>query len=160
MSRRTARGTLRFTVAADGSLVFPADVWNPAALPAGWTPPAPPAATPDADPATWATGWGVFQYLSIAFTPDPAALKRLYAYEVRTYTPGRDTAQAADVYSRMGDALGNVVLGYVAQADPAMYADVIAELARRGDPVATGVSMAGEVFYNAESNLSLGQELP
>ncbi|WP_155856069.1 discoidin domain-containing protein [Cellulomonas sp. URHD0024] len=155
----TAKATLRFTVAADGSLVFPTDVWNPAALPAGWTPPTPPAATPDADPKTWATGWGVFQYLSTAFTPDPAALKRLYAYEVRTYTPGRDTTQAADVYSRMGDALGNVVLGYVAQADPAMYADVIAELARRGDPVATGVSMAGSVFYNAQSNLSLGQEV-
>ncbi|WP_034648742.1 discoidin domain-containing protein [Cellulomonas sp. HZM] len=90
---------------------------------------------------------------------DLATARQKYAYDVRDYVAGRDTAHAADVYSLMGDALGNVVLGYLAQADPAQYADVIAELDRRADPVARGVSMAGAVYYNGLANISLGQEV-
>ncbi|MEN0128615.1 MAG: discoidin domain-containing protein [Brevundimonas sp.] len=90
---------------------------------------------------------------------DLATARQKYAYDVRNYVAGRDTAHAADVYALMGDALGNVVLGYLAQADPAQYADVIAELDRRGDPVARGVSMAGAVYYNGLANVSLGQEV-
>ncbi|ARU51487.1 hypothetical protein CBR64_08340 [Cellulosimicrobium cellulans] len=153
------RGALLISVGADGELVFPADVWNPDALPAALRPVAPPADAPDRDPKEWATSWPAFRYLSTDYTADPAALEALYAYDVRGFDPGdaADVAHAADVYARMGDALGNVVLGYVAQVDPDMYAVVSAELEERGDPVARGVSMAGLVHYTGLANRGLGQ---
>ncbi|GAA1860625.1 glycosyl hydrolase [Myceligenerans crystallogenes] len=81
------------------------------------------------------------------------------AYDVRGFDPAdpADVRAAADVYSKMGDALGNVVLGYLAQVDPRAYTVISAELEARGDPVARGVSMAGMVHYTGLANRGLGQ---
>ncbi|TWH73748.1 F5/8 type C domain-containing protein [Modestobacter roseus] len=151
-------GRLLVTVAADGSLTFPADVWTPDALPAALTPIAPPAADPDADPKTWGPAWPLFERLSTDYVADPAAARALYAYDAGDYEPGEDTAQAVAVYSRIGDALGNVLLGYLAQADPAQYVDIADALWAAQDPVATSQSMAGIVYWNALSNLGTGTE--
>jgi hypothetical protein len=85
--------------------------------------------------------------------------QKLHNYDVSGYESGVDTAQAAGVYSRMGDALGNVVLGLTAQSDPDFYADMYAELSKTKDPVVTSDSMAGAVYYNAMANRSLGSEI-
>lgn len=153
-----AAGRLLVTVAADGTLGFPADVWTPTTLPAALTPIAPPAAAPDADPRTWGPSWPLFRRLSTDYVADPAVAEALYAYDAGDYTPGEDTAQAAAVYSRIGDALGNVLLGYLAQADPAQYVDISDALWQAQDPVATSQSMAGIVYWNALSNLGTGTE--
>ncbi|MFT2710460.1 discoidin domain-containing protein [Clavibacter sp. Sh2126] len=154
-----ATGELYFTVDAEGRPVFPDEHWTPGSLPAGFAPATPPAGDPDADPEGWAKGWELFDYLSTAYEVDPDVQERLHAYDVSGYESGVDTAQAAGVYSRMGDALGNVVLGMTAQSDPDFYADMHAELSKTGDPVVTSDSMAGAVYYNAMANRSLGSEV-
>jgi endoglucanase Acf2 len=154
-----ATGELRFTVGGDGQLAFPDEHWTPGALPAGFAPATPPADRPDADPEGWAKGWALFDYLSTGYAVDPDVQRALHSYDVSGYESGVDTAQAAGVYSRMGDALGNVVLGLTAQSDPDFYADMHAELSKTGDPVVTSDSMAGAVYYNAMANRSLGSEV-
>ncbi|MCZ2831116.1 glycosyl hydrolase [Modestobacter sp. VKM Ac-2986] len=149
---------LLVTVAADGTLGFPADVWTPGSLPTALTPIAPPAGDPDADPRTWGPAWPLFSRLSTDYAADPAVAEALYAYDAGDYRAGEDTAQAAAVYSRIGDALGNVLLGYLAQADPAQYVDIADALWEAQDPVATSQSMAGIVYWNALSNLGTGPE--
>jgi endoglucanase Acf2 len=152
-------GELYFTVDAKDELVFSDAFWTPETLPAAFTPPTPPADNPDSNPKEWATDWALFSYLSTDYAPDPAVMQKMHNYDVSGYQSGVDTAQAASVYSRMGDALGNVVLGMTAQSDPDFYADMYAELAKTGDPVVTSDSMAGAVYYNAMSNRSLGSEV-
>ncbi|ALD12350.1 discoidin domain-containing protein [Clavibacter capsici] len=154
-----ATGRLLFAVGEDGQLSFPDEHWTPGSLPAGFAPATPPADRPDADPDEWAPGWALFDYLSTGYAVDPDVQRALHAYDVSGYESGVDTAQAAGVYSRMGDALGNVVLGMTAQSDPDFYADMHAELSKTGDPVVTSDSMAGAVYYNAMSNRSLGSEV-
>ncbi|OUE21545.1 F5/8 type C domain protein [Clavibacter michiganensis] len=154
-----ATGELRFTVGDDGQLAFPDEHWTPGSLPDGFAPATPPADRPDADPDEWAPGWALFDYLSTGYTADPDVQRALHSYDVSGYESGVDTAQAAGVYSRMGDALGNVVLGLTAQSDPDFYADMHAELSKTGDPVVTSDSMAGAVYYNAMANRSLGSEV-
>jgi endoglucanase Acf2 len=107
----TATGELYFSVDANGELVFPAEHWTPETLPAVLAPAVPPADKPDSDPKEWATGWKLFSYLSTDYVADPDVQQKLHNYDVSGYESGVDTAQAAGVYSRMGDALGNVVLG-------------------------------------------------
>ena len=154
-----ATGELYFSVAADGELVFSDEFWTPDTLPEELTPVTPPRDKPDSDPKEWAQGWPLFVYLSTDYAPDAATQQKLHNYNVAGYTPGVDTKQAAAVYSRMGDALGNVVLGMAAQSDPEFYADVYTELAKTGDAVVTSDSMAGAVYYNAMANRSLGTEI-
>jgi endoglucanase Acf2 len=154
-----ATGELYFTVGADDKPVFPDEFWTPETLPAHLAPATPPVDRPDADPKEWAQGWALFSYLSTGYAPDDDVQQRLHNYDVSGYESGVDTAQAASVYSRMGDALGNVVLGMTAQSDPEFYADMYTELAKTGDPVVTSDSMAGAVYYNAMSNRSLGSEV-
>jgi hypothetical protein len=144
----------------DGKLGYPAEWWTPATLPAGLVPTAPPADAPDADVKTWASPYPAYAYFAKGYTPDAATLKRLYSYDVEGFTPGdgAELAQAAAVYQRMGDAVGNVVLGLTAQSDPDFYAAVNKVLWNAKDPVATASSMAGAVYYNAMSNRGLGTE--
>jgi len=152
-------GKLLFSVDDKGQLVFPTEHWTPDTIPAAFAPPVPPVDKPDSDPKEWAKNWKLFSYLATGYTADPDVQQKLNNYDVSGYTPGVDTAQAAAVYSRMGDALGNVVLGMSAQSDPDFYADMYGELAKTSDPVVTGNSMAGAVYYNAMSNRSLGREV-
>jgi endoglucanase Acf2 len=154
-----ATGELYFTLDGNDLPVFSDEYWTPETLPASFTPPIPPVDKPDSDPKEWAQQWELFAYLSTGYAPDDEVQQKLHNYNVSGYQSGVDTAQAASVYSRMGDALGNVVLGMTAQSDPDFYADVYAELAKTGDPVVTSDSMAGAVYYNAMSNRSLGSEV-
>jgi endoglucanase Acf2 len=154
-----ATGELYFTLDDKGQPVFPDAHWTPETLPAGFAPPAPPADKPDSDPNQWAKGWKLFDYLSTGYSADPDVLQKLHNYDVSGYERGVDTEQAASVYSAMGDALGNVVLGMTAQSDPEFYSDMYGELAKTGDPVVTSDSMAGAVYYNAMANRSLGSEI-
>ncbi|GAB3605152.1 hypothetical protein GCM10027413_05610 [Conyzicola nivalis] len=155
----SATGELYFTVDANGQLVFPAEHWTPETLPAVFAPAVPPIDKPDSDPKEWATGWKLFSYLSTDYVADQAVQQKIHNYDVSGYESGVDTAQAAGVYSRMGDALGNVVLGLTAQSDPDFYAEMYAELSKTKDPVVTSDSMAGAVYYNAMANRSLGSEI-
>lgn len=148
----SATGSLYVTVNAQGNLEFPAAHWTPSTLPAGLVPPDANPQTPFEEPVTWS----LWQYLGVNYTPDAGRMLDLYYYDVRGYDAS-ETAQAADVYSRMGDGLGNVVLGYLAQYDPDSYADIHAELWARNDAVAKAKSMAGIVYYTAYSNRSLGR---
>ncbi|PRY65929.1 endoglucanase Acf2 [Glaciihabitans tibetensis] len=152
-------GELYFSVDGTGQLVFPEAHWTPDTLPTVLVPATPPADKPDSDPKLWAQNWTLFSYLSTNYDVDPAVQQKLHNYDVSGYDAGPDTAQAASVYSRMGDALGNVVLGLTAQSDPDFYADMYGELIKTGDPVVTNDSMAGAVYYNAMSNRSLGSEV-
>ncbi|WP_147463538.1 discoidin domain-containing protein [Cellulomonas triticagri] len=151
-------GTAYVQTAADGSLVFPDAYWTPDTFPAALVPFRYDEAVVDRQPADWDPASPLLAYLVTDFTVDEDVNDALYRFEVAGYEPGRDTDRAADVVSAMGDALGNVVLGMLAQSHPAVYADVIAELARRDDPVATSVSMAGLVYYSGQANLALGTE--
>ena len=154
-----ATGELYFTVDENDQPVFSDEHWTPETVPASFAPPTPPAANPDADPKEWAQGWKLFDYLSTDYSADPEVQQKMHNYDVSGYESGVDTAQAAGVYSRMGDALGNVVLGMTAQSDPDFYADMYAELKKTDDPVVTSDSMAGAVYYNAMANRSLGSEV-
>lgn len=150
-----ATGSLYVTVNAAGTLDYPAAYWTPTTLPASLVPPNANPATPFEEPVTW----NLWQYLGVNYTPDAGRMLDLYHYNVRGYTAA-ETAQAADVYSRMGDGLGNVVLGFAALYDPDFYADVHAELWARDDAVAKARSMAGFVYYTAYSNRGLGVPVP
>jgi endoglucanase Acf2 len=155
----TATGELYFTVDENGKPVFSDEYWTPATLPAAFAPAVPPTDKPDSDPKEWAQNWKLFSYLSTDYSPDADVQQKLNNYDVSGYVSGVDTAQAASVYSRMGDALGNVVLGLTAQSDPDFYADMYGELVKTKDPVVSNDSMAGAVYYNAMSNRSLGSEV-
>ena len=154
-----ATGELYFTVDAKDQPVFSADHWTPETLPAVLAPATPPADKPDSDPKGWAQDWKLFSYLSTNYDADPDVQQKLHNYDVSGYESGVDTVQAASVYSRMGDALGNVVLGLTAQSDPEFYSDMYGELIKTADPVVVNDSMAGAVYYNAMSNRSLGSEV-
>lgn len=151
----SATGSLYVTVNANNTLTFPAAYWAPSTLPASLVPPNANAATPYEDPVTW----NLWQYLGVNYTPDPDRMLDLYYYDVRGYSAA-ETQQAADVYSRLGDGLGNVVLGFAAQYDPDFYADVHAALWARNDGVVKATSMAGFVYYTAYSNRGLGIPVP
>jgi endoglucanase Acf2 len=146
-------GTLYVTVNAGGSLGYPAAYWTPSTLPASLVPPNANPATPAEDPVTW----NLWQFLGVEtnYQVDVARMNELYRYDVLGYDSS-ETEQAADVFSRMGDGLGNVVLGFAAQYDPDFYADVHAELWGRNDAVVKAKSMAGIVYYTAYSNRGLG----
>lgn len=149
----SATGTLYVTANAAGSLDYPAAYWTPATLPASLIPPNANPATPAEEPVTW----NLWQYLGVEtnYQVDVARMNELYHYDVLGYDAS-ETDQAADVYSRMGDGLGNVVLGFAAQYDPDFYADVHAELWSRNDAVVKSKSMAGVVYYTSYSNRGLG----
>jgi endoglucanase Acf2 len=153
-----ATDTLSVQPGADGGLVFPESFWTPDTFPAALVPAQYSEQMVDRQPADWDPASPLLPYLSTDFTVDPAANDALYAFSVADYQPGRDTDRAADVFSAMGDALGNVVLGMLAQSHPDVYADVFAELRARGDAVATSVSMAGLVYATGATNLVLGAE--
>lgn len=153
-----ATGTRYVGTAADGSLVFPDAYWTPETFPDALVPHRYDEQVVDRQPADWDPASPLLAYLVTDYTVDPAVNDALYRFTVTGYEPGADTQRAADVVAGMGDALGNVVLGMLAQSHPAVYADIAAELARRDDPVATSVSMAGLVYYSGHANLALGTE--
>ncbi|WP_203668712.1 discoidin domain-containing protein [Cellulomonas pakistanensis] len=153
-----ATGARYVTAGADGALVFPEEYWTPETFPAALVPERYSEQMVDRQPAEWQPASPLLPFLSTDFTVDPAVNDALYAFSVADYEPGRDTDRAADVFSAMGDALGNVVLGMLAQSHPDVYADVFAELRSRGDAVATSVSMAGLVHATGAANRALGTE--
>ncbi|RLP77241.1 hypothetical protein D9V32_01945 [Mycetocola tolaasinivorans] len=153
-----ATDSLLISVDAAGNVVFPEAHWTPATLPAKLIPQKYTGAMVDADPASWTPVSPLLAYFSTDFRANQAAIESLYSIKTAGYTPGRDTAAAARVISGMGDALGQVVLGQMAQSHPEIYADIFAELRRTNDPMVSAVSMAGMVYYNAMANRNLGIE--
>ncbi|MFZ4843784.1 glycosyl hydrolase [Mycetocola saprophilus] len=153
-----ATNSLLISVDASGTVVFPDEHWTPATLPAKLIPHQYTGAMVDADPATWTPVSPLLAYFSTDFQANQDAIDSLYRIKVAGYTPGRDTAAATAVISGMGDALGQVVLGQMAQSHPEIYADIFAELRRTNDPMVSAVSMAGMVYYNAMANRNLGIE--
>jgi hypothetical protein len=153
-----ATGSLMVTVAADGQLQFPAAYWTPSTLPAALVPPQPPTAQPDADVKDYMRPWAVYDHFVATYAADPATTEALYSYDPADYQAGRDTAHAADVVNRMDEALGNVYLGFLAQADPAQYADIAGELWRRKSDVVTAATMNGLNYWQAMANLDRGTE--
>jgi len=151
-----ASDTLYVSTDASGRVVFDDRWWTPATLPAALVPARLTDAEADRLPADWPVASPLYRYLSADYEVDPAAVEALYGLDLADYEPGRDTAQAARVFSEMGDALGNVVLGFVAQYDPEVYVDVHAALWAAQDPAVTGQSMAGLVHWQGLSNRSLG----
>jgi hypothetical protein len=152
-----ATGKLMVTVTSTG-LQFPAEYWTAETLPAQFLPPQPPTAEPDAAGKEYMASWPLYDRLVATFTADPAAMEQVYSYDAANYQAGRDAPHAADVIDRMGEALGNVYLGFLAQADPAQYADIADELWRRKSPVATAASMNGLDYWQAMANLGRGTE--
>lgn len=155
-----ATDTFFVTRNADGTLGFSDEYWTPETIPASLVPPEIDPGEVDRAPQTWATRHAVIDHLALNFEADDEAIRALYRLDLTNYEPGRDTAHAADVFSRIGEALGNVVLGMLAHADPDIYADVHAELLRRGDAVATARSMAGLVYWKGMADRSLGAPAP
>ncbi|MBK4348660.1 discoidin domain-containing protein [Lacisediminihabitans changchengi] len=154
-----ATDTLYVSVDASGAVVFPEKYWTPTTLPASLTPIKLTGAEADKQPTDWAIPSPLLGFLSTNYQADPVTTARLYSADLSNYTPGKDTAQAAAVFSDMGDALGEVVLGYLAQYDPSTYADIHAALWNAKDPAVTGQSMAGMVYYQGMSNLAVGTEV-
>ncbi|TCK65817.1 discoidin domain-containing protein [Curtobacterium sp. PhB136] len=154
-----ASDTLYVSVDDHGAVVFPAEYWTPTTLPASLTPAQLDSATADKQPTDWPTPSPLLPYLSTNYTADTATINRLYSVDLTDYKPGTDTGNAAAVFSGMGDALGNVVLGFLAQYDPDTYADIHAALWKANDPAVTGQSMAGMVYYQAMSNRTVGTEV-
>jgi hypothetical protein len=148
--------TLYVTTDDSGNVQFPDAYWTPETLPAALIPQEISGAEADKQPINWSAPSPLLPYLSTNYDADTATIQNLYRIDVENYVPGTDTKHAAMVFSGMGDALGNVILGFAAQYDPEFYADVHAELARMGDPVATGISMAGINYNTAMSNRALG----
>jgi endoglucanase Acf2 len=146
-----ATGGLYFTV-SNGRPEFPAQYWTPSTLPAALTPHQPASSDPDAAPTNSTT----YTFLGTNYSVDTAQTNALYKYDVLGYLPGTNAAQAASVYDRMGDAVGNVVLGFVQQYDPDFYAEMADRLFAMNSPLVTSRSMAGIVYYNAFSRRGLG----
>ena len=154
-----ATDTLYVSVDASGRVVFPDRWWTPATLPAALVPARLSGADADELPADWPIASPLLGFLSTDYRADTATIDRLYSVDLAHYEPGRDTAQAAAVFSDMGDALGQVVLGFLAQYDPDTYADIHAALWAADDPAVTGQSMAGLVYWQAMSNRTVGTEV-
>lgn len=153
-----ATDTLYVSVGSRGKLVFPEQYWTPDTLPTELVPLHVESPLADKPPKDWPTQSPLLPYLSTSYTADTATIDRLYSVDLTHYTPGADTAQAAAVFSDMGDALGNVVLGFLAQYDPNTYLDIHQALWAANDPAVTGQSMAGLVYYQAVSNRNVGTE--
>ncbi len=151
--------TLYVSVDDDGSVVFPSRWWTPEALPAALVPAQLDGPTADRQPGDWPEPSPLLPFLVTDYRADPDTIGRLYGVDLTHHRPGADTARAAAVFSEMGDALGNVVLGFLAQYDPDTYADVHAALWEAQDPTVTGQSMAGMVYHQAMSNRTVGHEV-
>ncbi|MFZ4896299.1 discoidin domain-containing protein [Plantibacter sp. Mn2098] len=154
-----ASDTLYVSIGANGDVVFPAAYWTPDTLPASLVPAKLDGADADKQPADWPVQSPLLPFLVTDYEPDADTINRLYGVDLTDYEAGRDTAHAAAVFSEMGDALGQVVLGYLAQYDPDTYADIHHALWTAGDPAVTGQSMAGMVYYQAMSNRTVGTEV-
>ncbi|WP_146242483.1 discoidin domain-containing protein [Curtobacterium sp. MCPF17_047] len=154
-----ATGTLFVSTDANGEVVFPAQYWTPTTLPAALVPTKTDGPTADRQPKDWPVQSPLLPYLSTRYTADTATIDRLYSVDLTDHRPGTDTAHAAAVFSDMGDALGNVVLGFLAQYDPDTYLDIHRALWAAGDPAVTGQSMAGLVYHQAASNRMVGTEV-
>ncbi|WIB00847.1 discoidin domain-containing protein [Curtobacterium sp. MCBA15_012] len=154
-----ATDTLYVSVAEDGTVVFPDAYWTPETLPAALVPAELDGPTADRQPADWPVRSPLLSFLVTDYRADTATIDRLYGVDLTDHRPGVDTAHAAAVFSDMGDALGNVVLGFLAQYDPDTYADVHAALWAEQDPAVTGQSMAGLVYHQAMSNRTVGTEV-
>ena len=151
-----ATDTLYVSVDDRGDVVFDDRWWTPATLPASLVPARLTGAEADRLPQDWPVPSPLLGFLSTDYRADPEAIAELYGVDLTDYEPGRDTAHAARVFSEMGDALGNVVLGFLAQYDPEVYADIHGALWAAQDPTVTGTSMAGLVHWQALSNRGLG----
>ncbi|WIB11448.1 discoidin domain-containing protein [Curtobacterium sp. MCPF17_052] len=129
-----ATGTLFVSTDANGEVVFPAQYWTPTTLPAALVPTKTDGPTADRQPKDWPVQSPLLPYLSTRYTADTATIDRLYSVDLTDHRPGTDTAHAAAVFSDMGDALGNVVLGFLAQYDPDTYLDIHRALWAAGGP--------------------------
>jgi endoglucanase Acf2 len=69
----------------------------------------------------------------------------------------RNSKEGTAEISKMGPALGNVILGHVAQLNPDWVAQQEDELWAKNDPVAHDNDTPGMVYYAAHSNRVLGQ---
>lgn len=154
-----ATDTLSVSVDDDGHVVFPERYWTPETLPTALVPAELDGPTADRLPKDWPIPSPLMPFLVDDFRADTATIDGLYGVDLTDHTPGRDTAHAARVFSGMGDALGNVVLGFLGQYDPDTYADVHAALWQAADPAVTGQSMAGLVYHQAMSNRTVGTEV-
>lgn len=154
-----ASGTLYVTPDGAGGVTFPAEHWTPETLPASLVPAERSGEEADRDPATWQPTSPLLAFFATQYTVDAEAAGALYGAHLDGYQPESDRDQAVSVFSKMGDALGNVVLGFLAQYDPDTYADIHSALWEAGDPVAKGVSMAGIVYHQAMSNRTVGTEV-
>ncbi|WP_146244258.1 discoidin domain-containing protein [Curtobacterium sp. MCBD17_032] len=154
-----ATDTLLVSVDDDGRVVFPDRYWTPDRLPASLVPAELDGPTADKLPKDWPVPSPLLPFLVDDFRADTATIDGLYGVDLTDHTPGEDTAHAARVFSGMGDALGNVVLGFLGQYDPDTYADVHAALWDAEDPAVTGQSMAGLVYHQAMSNRTVGTEV-
>ena len=150
--------TLLVSVDSTGKVTFPKEHWTPTTLPASLVPTEISAAEADKKPSQWTHASPLMPYLSTNYTADTDTVDRLYSFDPTHYTPGVDTARAAGVISDMGDALGEVVMGFLLQYDPATYADIHAALWKAKDGAVTGKSMAGMNYWQGMSNLTLGTE--
>lgn len=154
-----ATDTLFVRVSDDGRVEFPDRYWSPDTLPAALVPAELDGPTADRRPQDWPTPSPLMPFLVDDFRADTDTIDRLYGVDLTDHTPGEDTEHAAAVFSGMGDALGNVVLGFLGQYDPDTYADVHAALWAADDPAVTGQSMAGIVYHQAMSNRTVGTEV-
>jgi endoglucanase Acf2 len=154
-----ASGTHFVSVAADGTVQFPAQYWTPSTLPAALVPAGMSSTDVDKPAGQWPVQSPLLPYLSTGYTADTKTIDDLYSADLSDYTPGTDTAHAAAVFSDMGDSLGEVVLGFLAQYDPDTYADIHDALWKAKDPAVTGQSMAGMVYWQAMSNRTVGTEV-
>ncbi|WP_433953983.1 discoidin domain-containing protein [Curtobacterium flaccumfaciens] len=154
-----ATDTLLVSVDDDGRVVFPDRYWTPENLPDSLVPSELDGPTADRKPQDWPTPSPLMPFLVDDFRADTATIDQLYGVDLTDHTPGEDTEHAARVFSGMGDALGNVVLGFLGQYDPDTYADVHAALWAADDPAVTGQSMAGLVYHQAMSNRTVGTEV-
>ncbi|PZF56695.1 hypothetical protein DEJ23_09000 [Curtobacterium sp. MCSS17_008] len=154
-----ATDTLYVSVDDDGSVVFPSEYWTPETLPDALVPAELDGSTADRQPADWPEQSPLLPFLATDYRADTDTIDRRYGVDLTDHRPGEDTARAAAVFSDMGDALGNVVLGFLAQYDPDTYADVHAALWDAQDPAVTGQSMAGMVYHQAMSNRTVGHEV-
>jgi endoglucanase Acf2 len=156
-----ASDTLYVSLAADGSVVFPAQYWKPATLPASLIPAHLSSADADKNPVNWPVPSALLAYLSTNYTADAATIDSLYGIDLTNYKPGVDTAHAEQVFSQMGDALGTSVLAFLGEYDPDTYADIHQALLKAGDPMASTAtqSLSAIVYYNSMSTRTLGTEL-
>ncbi len=141
-------GELWFSFDASGKVTFDPAVWNANTLPAPLVPPTADAAIEE---------WPLYVYLYTNYSYDAAYLEDLYAFEVMNYRSGVDTEQAKKVIGPWGEGLGNVILGFMANYDPDLVAELMDEFYADGHGIGVGNNTSGLTYYNTHAQRSLGR---